>query len=209
MTKLWWNLQDRFRLYCHHWWHQIGYLDWAKYKNLWRHNQSKRYFHLQTIPWISWTVTHSCERAFSWPWFLFADDLEIENFPEEFPRKFIFSVIRFLKHNFAVLHCLDISYDARWDKSANCFTELRTQSKGGKDGWELLKHRVWNLRKPLFVFLFLPLFVYLGLYLSFYSWSVFVFVRGHLKREKPLQHLWAILGLNRGRYILYIKYYYI
>ena len=68
--------------------------------------------------------------------------LKLKTFPKSFPRKFIFSVIRFLKHNFAVLHCLDMNYDARWDKSANCFTELRTQSKGGKDGWELLKQIV-------------------------------------------------------------------
>ena len=47
------------------------------------------------------------DRNKSWPWFLFADDLEIEKFVEEFPpEKFIFSVIRFLKHNFSVLRSL-------------------------------------------------------------------------------------------------------
>ena len=200
MTKLWWNLQDRFRLHCHHWWHQIGYLDWARIqsvkKGIFIFKQSREY----PEQWPILVRGHFLD-----PDFCLQTILKLKTFPKSFPRKFIFSVIRFLKHNFAVLHCLDMNYDARWDKSANCFSELRTQSKGGKDGWELLKHRVWNLRKPLFVFLFLPLFVYFCLYLSFYSWSVFVFVRGHLKREKPLQHLWAILGLNRGRYILYIK----
>ena len=60
------------------------------------------------LHFLVFCIFRDVDRNKSWPWFLFAVDLEIEKFGEEFPpEKFIFSVIWFLKHNFAVLPSLD------------------------------------------------------------------------------------------------------